>query len=351
MSTGLEFPFLEESIQNAGTSTDVDNATLQVEHGVTDPGDDVAGTAVIGVADLTDAAFTGTLERLWDLIYFGIIHAIPRTKDVGSVVSSTTFQIEVWNADDIAHRGDSVGVTGSDGVTVGTGPVLPTFWPPFSSYYTEIVVSPEGDPIIDSLVAWVFPGFSGVDTHVVGIRLTIYALEPQWPDSGVEEDRGPLSRVLISRDGTEQRAVLREVLERALSYLGVGATQLESATIRTRIEQGGQLLFSVPYWPHAAKPTADIAAGASTISLDLTGTSFVAGGAAILWRDSRTWEAVRIDSLGASSLVLATVTAAAWPSASTLVIPLISGRLREDARVRNVSPTATEFELTFVSEP
>ena len=61
---------------------------------------------------------------------------------MGGVVTQTSFQVEVWNADEISHRGNSVGVTGSDGVTVGAGPTLPTFWPPFSSYFTTIVVSP-----------------------------------------------------------------------------------------------------------------------------------------------------------------------------------------------------------------
>lgn len=350
MASGHPETAVEAALEHAAAVPAIDAFTSYVERGVVLLEDLAPADAVAGVPSAPARALAGERLRLWDEIFFGIILVIPRTANVGAVVSLTSFQVEVWNADELAHRCLSVGVSGSDGVTVAAGPVLPAWWPPYTSYFSTIDVGPDGEANIDSLVTWLFPGFAGTDCHVLGVRLSVWPLAPEG-SADFEETVGFLTDVMTAHDGTEQRRGLREVAERVIAFRGLAIGFQEIGALIVRLLTQGRLLFSVPYWPDAIRPRASIAAGASSIAVDTTTRLFEAGGLVILWRDEQTWETCKVDAVGPSSLILRSPTAGAWPAGSTLVIPLLSARLVDDAQLEGIAPGVKEITARFRTEP
>lgn len=351
MPSGRTWTSPEAQLNHAGTVTHLDDYATYVERGVTDPFALLRAPAVTGVPDVINQAVSGRRQRLWDAIYFGIIHVIPRSKDVGAVVSQTSFQVEIWNADEASHVGQSVSITGSSGVSLSGGPTLPATWPPFSSFFVTVIVDGQGDPIIDTLITWLFPGFTGTDCHVLGFRLTIFPLSPQWEGAGVEEGFGYLTDLLRARDGTEQRVQLAGQATRELTFAALAADPREAAEAMVKLFGGGHLLFGVPYWPDATPLTGAVSPGATTIPCDTTSRIFAPGGLFILWRDSRTWEAFTVQTVNPTSLVATAGAVGTWPQAGTLVVPLLSARLSQPAEVSHPSPDVSEIRGTFVTEP
>lgn len=352
MATGRAWGLLEETIAPAAVTGLLDDITLQLEHGVVDPGRfDLLRAGSAPTVQVPIALHkTGRRERLWDEVFFGIILVIPRTKDLGGIVSNTTFQVEVWNADEVAHRATGVAVTGSDGVSVAPVPTLPAFWPPFSSYFSTVTVLAEGEPVVDDFVTWAFPGFTGTDCHVIGVRLTIFALSPQW-DVGFQEAMSWLTNVITARLGKEQRAALRSVPRRTFHFTGLAIDRAEAAEMALRLANGGRSLFTVPYWPDRVALGATAAPGATSIVVSTTNRIFAVGGLVILWRDGRTWEVQQIAGVSSGSLLLVDPLVGNWPAAGTLVIPLLAARLSEDPALTRFNPSTREIAVAFETEP
>ena len=226
MSTAREAPMLEEALVNAGASSNLDDFTTgYVEHNVTDPeGVAKATRGAPSIADVIDMARLARRAPMWDSIFFGIIHVIPRVKDLGAVISPTSYQVEIWNADEASHLGIGYTIAGASGVSLSGGPTWPAFLSPFSSSFVTVNVAADGDPVINTLITWLFPGFTGTDHRLLGVRITIFPIDVDWP-SQIAEQYGYATDVLRSRNLTEQRRQLRSLPVRELTYSAFAADQ------------------------------------------------------------------------------------------------------------------------------
>lgn len=286
--------------------------------------------------------------KMWDEIYFELIHVIPRAKDVGSVVSQTVFYVEVWAANYFSHLCTELTIDGGEGVTTSGGVPIPSWWAPFGSVTFMVVVDVVGDPVIDNLITWVFPGYGGADCHVVGLRVVLFALKP---NGEVEEQYGYLTEVLQAWDGTEQRVGLRVVPDRTLSYKVTTTSQLDAQNLVARILTTGRFAFSVPVWQDAADLAAPVAILDTEVYVDTVGRDFRAGGVCMLWRSREVWEAFVIASVEADHIHLRSAAVYSWAIAGTLCIPLVAGRSLDDLRVNRISGDVTEVESEFSVEP
>lgn len=352
MPAGRSYVSPEAVIDRAAAGTMTDNYTTIAERGIVDPYAMRTASKSSGVPDVIDMAKTGRRYRLWDQVYFGIIHVIPRVKELGGVISQTSFQVEIWNADDVAHVGQSVTITGGPGVTISAGPTLPSTWAPFSSQYVTVLVDGQGAPLVDSLITWLFPGFTGTDTRVLGFRLTIFPLGPEW-DEDYQEGFGYRSSVKRARNGNEQRRQLRSRPVRELTYSAFAEDPRVAGETIVKLMKGGQFLFGVPYWPDATPLTALVSPGALSIPVDTTTRIFEAGGLLALWKDARTWETLTIAAGGVSSSALAVTSpvVGTWPKDGTYVIPVVPARLVDAAALEHPTPGVAGVRATFVTEP
>lgn len=352
MATGLLIDTVEEAPFHAGSSVDLDDVTTGAVMAVVDPGDQLGGTVVSGVPSVLAQNVVGHVLRLWDFTFHGVIHVIPRTKTLGAIVSDVLFQIEVWNADDTPHQLTGITQEGSDGVSYANGAPVPSYFAPFTSAFYDITVDKDGDPLVDHLLTWIFPGFTGTDSRLTGFRISIFPVAPQW-DQEYLERYGYQTDVQTKRLGHEQRRLLRALPTRELVYSGFAPDVATAGDLSNKLYAGGQFLFAVPYWPDKSPLTAAASMGNTTIQVDTTTRTFTAGDLVLLWRDERTWEAATIVTVNPTNLVLASgiVRTAGWPAASTLVIPLLTAFPDGMTRESLPAPGVGDFPCSFVSEP
>lgn len=354
MPGGRLSSFAEDSIAPPGIIGAVSGATGYYEGGLVDPVGGLRrspGAAI--VVDILDQAASARRARLWDGIYFGIIHIVPRVKDLGAVISATSYLVDVWNADEIAHLAVSVDVAGTGGVSLSGGVPLPAFWPPFGSYPFSVDVAAEGDPIIDSTVTWLFPGFDGTDHRVFGFKLTILPSAPDWESGGFQERVGLLSSVRAAHAGHEQRRSLSSRPTRELEFTGLAIDPVAAGELVVKLFNGGLFLFGVPYWPDATALGAALSPGATSIPVETTARIFEPGGLVALWRNDRTWQTLTIAPGGVAPGALTTSTAVAgsWSPNDTLVVPVLPARLEEAARLEHPKAGHVSVQARFRTEP
>lgn len=349
MATG-RYTTDHEFVALPGLSPELDDATADFEGGCAEPVFIGRGSSGSVVADVIDTSVLGRRTYLWDGQFFGVIHVIPRTKNLGPIVSQTTFPIEVWNASELPHTAIAYGITGSPGVTLTNGVALPAAWAPFSSVFFDAVVDAEGDPIVAAIVEFVFPGFTGTDCQIFGFRISIFPLAPDW-DREFRELFGYTTSLLRARDGSEQRALLRALPVRELAFTGFCEDVVVSGGIMSKLFSGGAYLFAVPYWPDAIAPSSNVAIGATVVNVDTTTRIFEIGGLVILWRDEGYWEAFTISAVTTTTITLASVTTKAFLTAGSLVVPLLVARPEGNVSDTRLAPGKTEVQATFTTEP
>lgn len=337
----IDLPTAVTHLDDYSTFVDTEREVIGAEH--------LDGASAWSIMDVIDQIESGYRLRLWDGIFFGIIHVIPRKTDVGAVISEVRYQVEIWNADESAHLGESVAITGSSGVSLENGPTLPAWWPPFSSFFTDVVIDEEGDAAIDTLIDWSFPGFTGTDHQVIGVRLEVYGVPPTW-DQGIEEVFGYLTDIIPSRNRTEQRIQLRALPERELSFASITETARQTSELMVLLFSTGRNLFALPYWPDAVGLDQAVSIDDVEIFADTTTRIFAAGSLALLWRSAREWEALRIDTVSDTSITLEAGTTSAWAKAGTYLIPVLKGRLQQAAELSHPSSHVGEVRSTFRTE-
>lgn len=337
-----------------GIVTHLDDITTYYEGGTLQPLDPARrGSGAAVVVDILDQAVGARRARLWDAIYFGVIHVIPRVKDLGAVISATSYALEVWNADDVAHLGVSYSISGSGGIGLSGGVALPAYWPPFGAYSFQVDIDADGEAIIDGLITFLFPGFSGTDHRVIGFKLTLLPNAPDWTAGPFEETFGYKSSVRTSDDGTEQRRQLMSLPTREISLVALAEDPVQAAELVVRLFNGGRHLFGVPYWADATALGASLSPGATVITVDTTARIFAAGDLIVLWKDARTWQALTIAAGGVTptTLTVSNPVAGSWSANDTLVIPVLPARLTADAELEHPAPGVAAVRATFRTEP
>jgi len=260
---------------------------------------------------------------------FGKIHVIPRKKDLGHVGSLQEFSVEVWNA--FLERSqvlDTITVAGVGNLTVVDHLGQPAHFPATASELYTIRVKGEGDPVIDSVVTWIFIGLpsEGVtDLIVTGFRMIPFGFEPNRAQD-IVESFGYLTDVIESFDGSEQRVKLRATPVGKVAF-SVLLDRLQDVQEANAILFGNQSRpFGVPRWQFSVPLTAPASAGDLELLCSTTSIPFEVGGLCLVWSDSRTLEAHTIAQVLADRLVLSFPLERSWP-AGACVIPLVIGRL------------------------
>lgn len=344
---------IEVAFSHAAAVAALSAYTRYIEQGVVDPYVIVRGPVTTGVPGVLALNRQGIREREWDQIFFGVILVIPRVKDLGAVISSTSYPVEVWNADDAPHLAQGVTISGSSGVTISGGPTLPAFWPPFSSYFITVAVDGNGDAIVDTTIAWLFPGFTGTDHRVLGFRITVLPLEPDLDESPFAEAVGVLCSVFQSRDGTEQRRALQSKPQRQIACTNFAFDGKVAGENLVKLYTGGDFLFGIPYWPDATPLTSDLAGGETVIPVATAGTIFTAGGLLLLRTGARTWQAFTIAAGGVSGSAI-TVTSpvvGAWRASAAVVIPVLAARPDAPPKITHPVPGMAALSGSFTTEP
>lgn len=176
--------------------------------------------------------------------------------------------------------------------------------------------------------------------------LPVFSFRPNWHDGIVEALEWFTDLLDAKRTGAEQRIALRLTPRRSFeARLDLIGTERTFADLFLRRFHAAE--FMVPVWHDNALLTSAAAIGASTLAVDTVDREFVDDGMALLvGDDALSCEAVRIDTVSASSISLVSPTTLTW-RAGTTIHPLRRSRFNSDIRLSNLTDTVAQGKLTF----
>ena len=355
MATALLAPGPLALVSNPASSVGLRNASVAlptVDASVVIPGTMEAPLAgVLADPRPSALAFSGVSAPVEDLAIFDRIHVIPRSRDLGAVISEQQVEVEVWNAfHQRAQILEDITVEGTSGVSVVDHLGLPAHFAGSASEIYIVQVAATGDPNVNNLVTWLFTGISelGTDMLLVGVRILPVPFDFNWDDP-VVEIYGYLTDIITAYDGTEQRRQLRTVPVGSIGF-SIALRELRDVQMANAILFGYQpYLFGIPKRQDAVRLTQEASAGTSLVYCPTEHIPFEVGGLVYLWRDPYTWEAQTIEEVNADHLVLAIGLANTWP-AGTLAMPMVTGRLSQDEALTWESLDIGSQALVFTVE-
>jgi len=288
-----------------------------------------APVRVAGAASPVLLNASGAAAPMHDGQWFERVHVLPRTADLGFVLSDQTIAAEVWNA----FRGrartlTAINVTGAAGVSVDSPPALPANVPALASSVYTVRAASQGDARIDDVVSWVFTGvpIEQTDLTLLGSRLVPFPFPPDLA-GGIAERVGYLTDLLEAYDGSEQRVQLRDVPVVSLEF-AVLLDDPRDAQHAAALLYGWQAnVFGVPFWQYANRLDADAPVGSTTLSVDTADIPWAPGDIVFLWSGPFDWEALTVLTAGTGAVTVTSPTRKSWSAATAHVMPLGVGRL------------------------
>lgn len=301
------------------------------------------------VAIAPAAAFAGVYSPGSERELFEKVIVVPRSQDLGFVLSPVLFDAEVWSTFRNAIKTlTSIEIEGGAGIEVDDPFGIPTVYGPMQAREYAVTVSRDGPPTIENVITFTFPGVAGTTIVFTGSRITMFTPEIDWGD-GYRERNAYLTDVLRARSEDEQRIKLRQLPRPGAAFRVVTLNARDSGLLKSLIYGWQDRVYGVPVWPDATPLTAQASIGATTISLSTAGRAFTAGGILMLWANAHTAEALTIDSVGGSSITLESPTTKQWP-AGTLCIPLFRGRLAQAQAFSKPATAVTRAQVAFDGE-
>ena len=296
-------------------------------------------------------ALAGSLALMFGGELFEKIIVTPRTKDLGFVLSTVLFDIDVWNSfRNLSQEMTAITITGSGGLIVTNPFGLPLSFAAMQSRTFEGQMPQAGDPQILNTAVFVFTGISGTDLDVEGTRLVVFSPDADWTEP-IRERSQYLTLILEAHSQKEQRAQLRLTPRPALAYRVLTLTRKDTAVLDALLWGWQSRIYGVPMWMDAQPLLADAPPASTVLQVSTSFRRFQAGGLMMFWRDMHTFEALQIQSLLSGSITLASPTTQNWlADGRTYIVPLLIGRLPSEVTMRRPNNQSAELDAQFVCE-
>lgn len=207
----------------------------------------------------------GDVSSSFKTDYYERIHIQPFRIELGTVSSTVSRQVSVWNA---YTKNDatltSVTVNNGSGI-LAIGDTLPFEFTPLQERLWEMRITPDGPPEINANVVFDFSDVPDpLPVVITGNRAIVL---PSMPDVPVKETWKWLTDAHVSVDGSEQRIGLRRVPRRSLSTSLVFDTEAQvREQYRTLLSALGRLF--IPYFQYSSVITDDADVGDSLLQFN-----------------------------------------------------------------------------------
>jgi hypothetical protein len=176
--------------------------------------------------------------------------------------------------------------------------------------------------------------------------MPVWSFAHNWKRS-VREALEFNTRVIVSDDGTEQRAELLDNPRRSLDYQCLLASADERRRADAMLFGAQGEVWDVPIWTDAVRIGESVEVGQTVLNGDFRWRDFDNDGGAMIWRNSGLWELVDLLFVSDSAVAIS-ATANSWRPGD-VIVPVRSGYLQEKLSgvfkkkdMRAVSPS---FEL------
>lgn len=292
----------------------------------------------------------GVKEETFGGQLFNKVIVTPRLQAFGFVLSTRVFTVDVWNSFlDSSQILVAINVTGQGGLLIGNAFALPTDFGPFQDRTYQATL-PGLDPAtqINNDAVWVFQsGIGGADVLVTGTRVVIWSAEPDWSTLPTERTEY-FTQVMRAYGDNEQRVQLRKWPRTRFRFVSLPTLRKHTAYVQALLLGWQALVYGVPFWPDAQPLQLLVNAGAFTLTLDTTHRRFASEGIVMIWRDVMTMEALSVQSVTNTTVVLSTPTTQQWlADGQTYVVPVLLGRLPGTVDVSQIINTVAEYPVEF----
>lgn len=276
--------------------------------------------------------------------YYHRIHVSPQQLDLGNVVSTQTTPVYVWNAHLVPQSLSEIDGL-DEGLDVSGQPEPPLLFAALQEREYQVSVTPDGQPVLDTLLSWVFANGEQPGLRITANRIIAWAFAPDW-GQGVQEQLEWLTDVLASESQAEQRRALRTAPRRELSapmYVEGRERQL----LDLALFGWGSRIWALPIWPDIQRLGTAVPAESLTIPCATEYLDFRAGGLAMLRAETAFQsEVVEIDSVDAGGLSLKRPTLQGWP-VGTRLYPVRTAHLMQQPDLVRLTDQLMQAGVTF----
>ncbi|OSC96081.1 hypothetical protein BZY60_000365 [Pseudomonas aeruginosa] len=273
------------------------------------------------------------------------IHISPVLLDLGNVVSTQTTSVYLWNA--FLESRTLTAIEGlQEGLLVSGQPVPPMLFPALKELEWQVTVTPDGQPVLDTIVEWQFDNGRNAGLRITANRIIAWTFVPDWAD-GIRERLTASTDILQSESAVSQRRQLRLAPRREFSG-PVYAEGRERQLLDLSLFGWSDRIWSMPIWPDIQLLDVSLAADADFIPCATQYLDFRAGGLAMLrGEDAFTSETVEILEVLSGGLQLKRNTQQAWP-AGTRLYPARAAQLLEEPSLSKLTDQLVEADVQFL---
>nr|WP_313406344.1 hypothetical protein [Pseudomonas sp.] len=288
---------------------------------------------------------TGSFTGSFSGDFYHRIHISPQSLDLGNVVSAQTQPVYLWNA--FLEPRTLVDIGGTDeGVLVSGQPDPPLLFPALKELTWQLTVTPDGQPVLDTVVTWEFDNGREAGLRITANRIVSWTFVPDWGD-GIRERLTAATDILQSESGVSQRRKLRGSPRREFNG-PMYAEGRERQLLDLALFGWSDRIWSIPIWPDIQLLNVGIAADVGFIPCSTQWLDFRNGGLAMLrGEDAFTSETLEILEVLPNGLQLKRNTQLAWPAGSRLY-PARSAQLLEEPSLSKLTDRLIEAEVRFL---
>ncbi|HBO5745729.1 TPA: hypothetical protein L4718_002516 [Pseudomonas aeruginosa] len=273
------------------------------------------------------------------------IHISPQQLDLGNVVSAQASPVFLWNA--FLEPRTLSSITGLDeGIEISGQPAPPLLFPALMELAWNVTVTPDGQPVLDTVVAWQFDNDHSVGLRITANRIIAWAFVPDWGD-GIRERLSASTDILQSESAASQRRQLRLAPRR--EFTGpMYAEGRERQLLDLALFGWSDRVWSMPIWPDIQLLEVGIAADVDFIPCSTQYLDFRNGGLAMLrGEDAFTSETVEILEVLPNGLQLKRNTQLAWAAGSRLY-PARAAQLLDEPSLSKLTDRLIEATVQFL---
>lgn len=302
-----------------------------------------AGQETYGLFSPASGQHTGHNAGSFRNDYYYRVHVSPNPLDLGSVLSTTTTDIEVWNAYFQDNTLASITETNTDGMTLIEPVVTPYVFKGLEFRTYQISVTTDGPAIVNGQYDFNF-SLSALTLQVSGSRVTTFPFEPQWYKR-IKERLEWSTDVMTAYDGSEQRVSLRREPRRTIEY-DVTLNKADNQRADAMLVDWLARPFAVPMWMFGSKLTTAASISDLIVYLDTDNKDFVVGNSIVFLTDSLTFETSEVVGITSTSITVDTALLNNH-EVGTKVYPIRIGRLQKKHSNKFLTRDADTSKMSF----
>ncbi len=272
-------------------------------------------------------------------LYRGV-KVIPHVVSLGSISTTQTIEVSVWNANHHAVQLAAVELDNGEGISL-SGAKVPSVLPPLALQKWEIKVGMNGAANIDCLFTLHVSGEHSVTLRITGSRSTDWQFFPDWSDD-VVENLEFLTTVHQSLTGAEQRIAKRLSPRRTFEFK-ISCEGAERQRFENALFAYGVRVWSMPIFPQQTHLSHSASFGDKKLYLSTEGFEFESGGRAILLEAEKK-EMVEIERVGVDFIEVKRSLGNAF-SVAAKVFPLRAAVLTDMPQISRLSDSMATAQV------